>query len=73
VKRNTDTGSGGLLACEEGFDPIEDRPRASIRTTIGAVFFEALDSFLGRLRSSGDGGTVKGDRPGLGLRAKTAS
>jgi len=54
VKKNTDTDSGGLVACEEGVDPIEDRLRANTRTTIEAVFFEALDSFLCRLRYSRD-------------------
>ena len=73
MKKNTDTGSGVLVACEEGVDPIEDRLRASTRTTIEAVFFEALDSFLGGLRSSRDGGSVKGARHGLGSRAKTGS
>ncbi len=46
----TDTSEFSLLACDEGFDPIEDRLRANIRGTIEAVFNEELDSFLGRLR-----------------------
>ena len=46
----TDTSMTALLACEEGFDPIEDRLRANIRGTIEAVFDEELNGFLGRLR-----------------------
>ncbi len=38
----TDTSAFLLLACDEGFDPIEDRLRANIRGTIEAVFNEAL-------------------------------
>ena len=44
----TDTSMTALLACEEGFDPIEDRLRANIRGTIEAVFDEELNGFLGR-------------------------
>lgn len=36
----TDTSAVSLLACDEGFDPIEDRLRANIRGTIEAVFNE---------------------------------
>ncbi len=50
MTKTTDTSPISLLACEEGFDPIEDRLRANIRTTIEAVFEEELDGFLGRLR-----------------------
>ena len=42
----TDTSTLALLACEEGFDPIEDRLRANIRGTIEAVFNEELNGFL---------------------------
>lgn len=56
------TGEAGLslLACEEGCDPIEDRLRGSIRTTIEAVVEEELDAFPGRLKSSRSQGPVKG-------------
>ena len=42
MTRITDTSAVALLACEEGFDPIEERPRANIRGTIEAVFNEEL-------------------------------
>lgn len=60
----TDTSAFSLLACDEGFDPIEDRLRANIRGTIEAVFNEELDDFLGRLRYGREAGTVKGYRHG---------
>ena len=50
MTKTTDTRPISLLACEDGFDPIEDRLRANIRGTIEAVFNEELDGFLGRLR-----------------------
>ena len=61
----------GLLACEEGCDPIEDRLRASLRSTIEAVFDEELDAFLGRLRYSRAQGEVKGYRHGRRERQLT--
>ena len=60
----TDTSTLALLACEEGFDPIEDRLRANIRGTIEAVFNEELNGFLGRLRYGRTAGAVKGYRHG---------
>ena len=60
----TDTSRLALLACEEGFDPIEDRLRANIRGTIEAVFNEELNGFLGRLRYGRTAGAVKGYRHG---------
>jgi shikimate 5-dehydrogenase len=60
----TDTSTLALLACEEGFDPIEDRLRANIRGTIEAVFTEELNGFLGRLRYGRTAGAVKGYRHG---------
>ncbi len=59
-----DTSTLALLACEEGFDPIEDRLRANIRGTIEAVFNEELNGFLGRLRYGRTAGAVKGYRHG---------
>ena len=59
-----DTSAFSLLACDEGFDPIEDRLRANIRGTIEAVFNEELDGFLGRLRYGREAGAVKGYRHG---------
>ena len=58
----TDTASFSLLAGEAGFDPIEERLRASVRATIEAVFEEELASFLDRLRY------VRGDGPATGYR-----
>ena len=66
-------GLGFLLACEGGFDPIEDRLRENIRTTIEAVFQEELDGFLGRLRYSRHGGAVKGYRHGTRERRITGT
>lgn len=60
----TDASSLSLLACDEGFDPIEDRLRANIRGTIEAVFNEELNGFLGRLRYGREAGAVKGYRHG---------
>ena len=73
MKKTTDTSGIALLACEEGFDPIEDRLRQNIRSTIEAVFFEELDGFLGRLRYSRDGGVVKGYRHGTRERQITGT
>lgn len=60
----TDTSTLALLACEAGFDPIEDRLRANIRGTIEAVFNEELNGFLGRLRYGRTAGAVTGYRHG---------
>ena len=64
MTKTTDTSTLSLLACEEGFDPIEDRLRANIRGTIEAVFTEELDNFLGRLRYGREAGAAKGYRHG---------
>ena len=55
-----DTASFSLLAGEAGFDPIEERLRASVRATIEVVFEEELASFLDRLRY------VRSDGPATG-------
>lgn len=60
----TDTSTLARLACEAGFDPIEDRLRANIRGTIEAVFKEELNGVLGRLRYGRTAGAVKGYRHG---------
>jgi len=62
MNQNTDTASFALLAAEAGFDPIEERLRASVRATIEAVFEEELTGFLGRLRYD------RGDGPATGYR-----
>ena len=65
MTQTRDTSALSLLACDEGYDPIEDRLRANIRGTIEAVFNEELDGFLGRLRyGRGTTGSVKGYRHG---------
>ncbi len=50
MTRTTDTSTFSPIACDDGFDPIEDRLRANIRGTIEAIFNKELDSFLGRRR-----------------------
>lgn len=60
----TDASPLSLLACDEGFDPIEDRLRANIRGTIKAVFNEELNRCLGRLRYGREAGATKGYRHG---------
>tara|TARA_Y100000815_G_scaffold266703_1_gene285206 strand:- start:12 stop:332 length:321 start_codon:yes stop_codon:yes gene_type:complete len=69
----TDTASFALLAGEAGFDPIEERLRASVRTTIEAVFEEELASFLGRLRYGRGDGAAKGYRHGHRERQLTGT
>jgi len=64
MTQTTDTNAFSLLACDEGFDPIEDRLRANIRGTIEAVFNEELNGFLGRLRYGREAGAAKGYRHG---------
>lgn len=73
MTKTTDTSAISLLACEDGFDPIEDRLRANIRTTIEAVFEEELDGFLGRLRYSRESGAAKGYRHGTRERQITGT
>jgi len=73
MKQNTETSALSLLACEDGFDPIEDRLRANIRGTIEAVFEEELDEFLGRLRYGRATGAVKGYRHGSRERQITGT
>lgn len=47
-----DINTLSLLACDEGFDPIENRMRANIPVTIKAVFNEEMNGFLGRSAQS---------------------
>jgi transposase-like protein len=69
----TGTGTLSLLACADGFDPIEDRLRANIRGTIEAVFNEELNGFLGRLRYGRTAGAAKGYRHGSRDRQLTGT
>ena len=53
-----------LLSDAAGYDPIEDRLRASVRATIETMFEEELAEFLGRMRYGRSGGAAKGNRHG---------
>ena len=50
MKQNIDSSSFSLLPDAAGYDPIEDRLRATVRATIEALFEEELAECLGRLR-----------------------
>ena len=52
MKNTTETSALSLLANDAGYDPLEDRLRENIRSTIEAVFEEELAQFLGRCRYS---------------------
>lgn len=69
----TDSSAIWLLSCEEGFDPLEDRLRANIRSTIEAVLQEELDDMLGRVRYSRETGNLKGYRHGTRERQITGT
>src|SRR5688572_4320317 len=69
----TDSSAFSLLASEAGFDPIEDRLRASVRATIEAMFEEELAEFLGRLRYGRGAGARKGYRHGHRERRLTGT
>ena len=47
MKNTTETSALSLLANDAGYDPLEDRLRENIRSTIEAVFEEELAQFLG--------------------------
>ena len=63
----------GLLACEEGCDPIEDRLGTTLHSTIEAVCNEELAAFLGRMTYSRLQGGVKGHRHGRRERQLTTT
>ena len=73
MNRITDTSGFSLLADEAGYDPIEDRLRANVRTTIEAMFEEELADFLGRIRHGRGAGQVKGYRNGHRERPLTGT
>ena len=50
MSRTIESSPVSLLAADVGYDPIEDRLRENVRSTIEAVFEEELAAFLGRLR-----------------------
>ena len=72
MNQMTDTASFSLLAGQVGFDPIEQRLRASVRATIEAVFEEELANCLDRLRYVRGDGPAKGYRHGHRERRLTA-
>ena len=45
MKNTTETSALSLLANDAGYDPLEDRLRENIRSTIEAVFEEELAQF----------------------------
>ncbi len=69
----TDPSAFPLLGSDAGFDPIEDRLRASVRATIEAMFEEELAAFLGRLRYGRRDSPVKGYRHGHRERQLTGT
>ncbi len=69
----TDSSAFPLLASDAGFDPIEDRLRASVRSTIETLFEEELAAFLGRLRYGRNDGPAKGYRHGHRERQVTGT
>ena len=69
----TETFSVSLLTHEAGYDPIEDRLRASVRATIETMFEEELAEFLGRIRYGRGGGRAKGYRHGRRDRQLTGT
>jgi hypothetical protein len=73
MNQMTDSSAFALLASEAGFDPIEDRLRASVRATIEALFEAELAAFLGRLRYGRGGGQTKGYRHGHHVRQLTGT
>ena len=68
MNETTETAALSLLAGEPGYDPIEERLRASVRTTIEAMFEEELAEFIGRCRYGRGGATKKGYRHGHRVR-----
>jgi putative transposase len=64
MNETTETAALSLLVGEAGYDPIEDRLRKTVRTTIEAMFEEELAEFIGRCRYGRGGATKKGYRHG---------
>ena len=72
MSRTIESSPVSLLAADVGYDPIEDRLRENVRSTIEAVFEEELAAFLGRLRY-GRIGARKGYRHGHRTRQLTGT
>jgi putative transposase len=64
MTKTTEAAALSLLAGEPGYDPIEERLRASVRTTIEAMFEEEPAEFIGRCRYGRGGAAKKGYRHG---------
>ena len=64
MKNTTETSALSLLANDAGYDPLEDRLRENIRSTIEAVFEEELAQFLGRCRYGREDALRQGYRNG---------
>lgn len=62
-----------LLSDAAGYDPIEDRLRASVRAMIETMFEEELADFLGRMRYGRSEGAAKGYRHGHRERQLTGT
>jgi putative transposase len=73
MNQTTDSSAFPLLASDAGFDPIEDRLRATVRSTIEALFEEELAAFLGRLRYRRGGDKTRGYRHGHRERQLTGT
>ena len=67
MKNITETSALSLLANDAGYDPLEDRLRENIRSTIEAVLRRNLRSF------SGAADTVERTRFGKGIGTGTGS
>ena len=73
MKNTTETSALSLLANDAGYDPLEDRLRENIRSTIEAVFEEELAPFLGRCRYGREDALRQGYRNGHRERQLTGT
>ncbi len=73
MTENNDAASLAPPSDEAGFDPIEDRLRATVRATIEAMFEEELEAFIGRSRYGRGDGAQKGYRHGHRERQLTGT
>ena len=64
MTETTETAIPALLLGEAGSDPIEDRLRETIGSTVETMFDEELAAFLGRIRYGRGGDARKGYRHG---------
>ncbi|MDT8856265.1 IS256 family transposase [Paracoccaceae bacterium Fryx2] len=69
----TDSSAFSLLPDTTGYDPIEERLRASVRATIETMFEEELAEFLGRMRYGRGDEKAKGYRHGHRERQLTGT